>query len=151
MRKTCCSLAFLFILISVHVHSDESPLLGFFPQNRAEEQKYESLFLSTPSPEKARKWLRWLTEEPHPAGTEADKKTAEYVRDKLKEFGIEAEIVPYEVYLNYPKSASLLLTVPRKEELSLREKGETLDKDSYSESAYPAFHGYGASGKASGQ
>src|SRR3990172_1482304 len=78
-------------------------MLGFFPQSREAEKKYEAIFMNTPSPDSARKWLRWLTEEPHVAGTEADRRTAEYVRDRLKEFGLSAELVEYEVYLNYPK------------------------------------------------
>src|SRR5437667_461335 len=40
---------------------------------------------------------------------------------------------------------------PAAAELSLREEGYARDKDSYSQAAFPAFHGYGASGKASGQ
>src|SRR5262249_15941288 len=90
-------------------------------------------------------------EEPHPASTPADRKTAEYVRDRFIEFGLETEIVPYEVYLNVPKSQSLTLLVPEKVELSLREEGIPKDKDSYSTDAYQAFHGYGAWGDVRGQ
>jgi N-acetylated-alpha-linked acidic dipeptidase len=46
---------------------------------------------------------------------------------------------------------SLRLTKPEAADLSLREEGYPRDKDSYSETAFPAFHGYGASGRAAGQ
>ena len=55
-----------------------------------------------PTPDAARSWLRTLTEEPHVAGTPADHKTAVFVRDKLREWGWQAEIAEYEVLLNYP-------------------------------------------------
>ncbi|HXH27518.1 MAG TPA: M28 family metallopeptidase, partial [Candidatus Polarisedimenticolia bacterium] len=108
-------------------------------------------FLGTPSPQRARGWLKTLTEEPHVAGTPEGKRLAEYVRDRMRDFGLSAELVPYEVLLNYPKSVSLRLLKPEPMELSLREAGLTRDKDSWSEAAFPAFHGYGASGHASGQ
>ena len=58
--------------------------------------------MAVPTPDAARSWLRTLTEEPHVAGTEADHKTALFVRDKLREWGWQVEIAEYEVLLNYP-------------------------------------------------
>ena len=111
----------------------------------------EEIVLATPSPAKARAWLVRLTEEPHVAGTEQEKKVAHWVHDRLAEFGLEAEIVHYDVFLNHPKHVALRLTRPVEEELSLIEDIIPGDKDSGPHGAFPAFHGYGASGKASGQ
>ena len=111
----------------------------------------EKVFLDTPSPERARQWLVALTEEPHVAGTEAERKVAEWVADRFKEFGLAVETVKYDVFLNHPKKVSLRMTLPRQEELSLIEDVYTKDKDSGPQGQFPAFHGYGASGKASGQ
>ncbi|PYS97449.1 MAG: aminopeptidase [Acidobacteria bacterium] len=127
------------------------PRIGFFAASRDPQARAEAALLRTPTPEQERAWLRALTEEPHVAGTPEDRKTAEYVRDRLQEFGLKTEIVPYEILLNYPKTVSLRLLAPEAAELSLREEGYARDKDSYSQAAFPAFHGYGASGKASGQ
>src|SRR5262245_18189489 len=126
-------------------------LLGFLAGSREAEKKAENDLLATPTPERARGWLRALTEEPHVAGTPQGKKVAEYVRDRLVEFGLKAEMVTYDIWLNLPQAVSLKLLKPEAATLSLREDGDLRDKDSYSEDAYPAFHGYGASGKASGQ
>jgi N-acetylated-alpha-linked acidic dipeptidase len=112
---------------------------------------FEKVFLDTPTPENARKWLFQLTEEPHVAGTPAEKKVADWVQGKFKEFGLEVGAVKYDVFLNHPKSVSLKMTAPRNEELSLMEDSIPQDKDSTSRGQFPAFHGYGASGKASGQ
>ena len=123
---------------------------GFFAASREAQTKAERAFLETPAPERARRWLFALTEEPHVAGTPQEKKLAEYVLARLKEFGLDAEIVRYDVFLNHPKSVSLKLTTPVETELSLREEPYDVDKDSTSRGMFPAFHGYGASGKAAG-
>ena len=130
---------------------EPQPRIGFFAASREAEARAETVLLKTPTPERARAWLRALTEEPHVAGTPEDRKTAEYVRDRLVELGLKAEMITYEVLLNYPKSVSLRMLKPEPAELALREEGYLRDKDSYSEAAFPAFHGYGASGRATGQ
>ncbi len=136
-----------------------TPPLGFFPASRAAQAKAEALALGVPTPENARAWLRTLTEEPHVAGTRADYRTAIFVRDKLREWGWKADLAEYEVLLNYPKKVAhgvsispyLKLIRPDAKELSLNEQPNTADKDSASPLAFPAFHGYGVSGEATGQ
>jgi len=127
----------------------ESPL-GFAPGSREAELKAEKVLLDTPAPDKARRLLAALTAEPHVAGTLQEKKEAEYVRDRLKEFGLEVETVQYDVFLNHPKSVSLKLVQPVEMPLSLQEEPEARDKDSGPRGMFPAFHGYGASGHAEG-
>jgi N-acetylated-alpha-linked acidic dipeptidase len=127
------------------------PRLGFFPASLPGQERFEEIFLAVPTPERSEQWLRTLTEEPHVAGTPAEKNLAEMVRDRLKEFGLEASMTSYSVLLNHPKSASLKLVEPALQELSLVETGYLRDKDSYSSDVFPAFHGYGASGAATGQ
>jgi N-acetylated-alpha-linked acidic dipeptidase len=123
---------------------------GFFTASREAEARAEKAFLDTPAPERARQWLFALTEEPHVAGTPQEKKVAEYVLARFKEFGLEAGLQRYDVFLNHPKSVSLKLTAPVELELSLREEPYDVDKDSTARGMFPAFHGYGASGHAAG-
>jgi N-acetylated-alpha-linked acidic dipeptidase len=111
----------------------------------------EKIFMDTPSPEKARQWLAALNEEPHVAGTEAEHKVALWVTDRFNEFGLATEIVRYDVFLNHPKHVALRMTIPQQAELSLVEDVYSRDKDSSALGHFPAFHGYGASGKAGGQ
>ena len=92
-----------------------------------------------------------LSQEPHVAGTPAEKKVADYVLARFKEFGIDAEMVRYDVFLNHPKHVSLRIVSPVEEELKLREEPYDVDKDSTQEGMFPGFHGYGASGKAEGE
>jgi N-acetylated-alpha-linked acidic dipeptidase len=137
--------------------SDEVPSgpLGFTPASLPAQAKAEAQALIVPTPEKARAWLRTLTEEPHVAGTLADYKTAVFVRDKLQEWGWKADLAEYEVLLNYPVvgpgSPSLELIRPAAKALPLMEDPLNADKDSASPAAWPAFHGYGISGDVQGQ
>ena len=47
--------------------------------------------------------LKTLTLEPHLAGSPEDHRTAEYVAGKFRAAGLDTQIVPYRVLLNYPK------------------------------------------------
>jgi len=129
-----------------------SPPLGFTPGSAARELEAEAEALSIPTPENARKWLRRLTEEPHVAGTPADHETAIFVRDLLKEWGWKTDVVSYEVLLNYPSDTPFLkLSRPVAKTLNMDEEPVSIDKDSASGVAFPAFHGYGVSGSAQGE
>ena len=88
------------------------PRLGFLAASRDAERQAEIHMLAAPRPDRARAWLRALTEEPHVAGTPQGKKVAEYVRDRLLEMGLKAELVPYDIWLNLPASVSLKLLKP---------------------------------------
>ncbi len=80
-----------------------APAIGFAPRTFESKQcAAEARALAVPTPENARRWLRTLTAEPHVAGTEADHKTALFVRDQLREWGWKADLVELEVLLNYP-------------------------------------------------
>ena len=106
-----------------------------------------------PTPERARGWLRSLTEEPHVAGTPADYKTALMVRDNLREWGWQADLAEYEVLLNYPIPGTVKLEIvgANYRTLKITEDAFPGDKDSASADAFPAFHGYGVSGDVTGQ
>jgi N-acetylated-alpha-linked acidic dipeptidase len=127
-------------------------LIGFSPRSVEKQRVAESHALTIPTPENARKWLRTLTAEPHVAGTPADYKTAEFVRDKLREWGWKADLVELEILLNYPQlPPTLSLTRPASKALDVDEAPIASDKDSASSNAFGAFNGYGVSGVAGGQ
>jgi N-acetylated-alpha-linked acidic dipeptidase len=125
--------------------------LGFAAGSIEAQAKAEKVVVETVTPASARTWLAALTEEPHVAGTPAEKRVADYVLARFKEFGLSAEQVRYDVFLNHPKQVSLELVSPVIEKLKLREDPYDVDKDSSSDGMFPAFHGYGASGSAEGQ
>jgi N-acetylated-alpha-linked acidic dipeptidase len=122
-------------------------LEGFTPADSAVERALEDRFRAIPRPERAREHLRQLTKEPHVAGTQEDHQTALYVRDRLREYGIDAELKEYQVLLPYPKMPTVLeLVAPRRERLRLQEAAIPEDPTSSSRKIIPLFNGYSASG-----
>jgi len=87
-----------------------APILGF--RDVAAEQDVEKRFLAIPDPKRAEEHLRILTQVPHIAGSNEDKATAEYVAQKFRESGLDAEIVEYKVWMNYPAEISVDLIAP---------------------------------------
>ncbi len=126
-------------------------LTGFAPSAIDAELARESRVADTIRPDSLRRHLRLLTEEPHVAGTPADRATAEYVRQRLAAYGWETRIEAVPVWLNYPKVSRLELIEPVAETLAVREKGIPHDKDSHDADVFDAFNGYSASGEATGQ
>jgi N-acetylated-alpha-linked acidic dipeptidase len=93
----------------------------------ANESALEQAFLAVPSAHLAGEELRILTAQPHVAGTPEDHATALYVASKFREAGLETQIVPYRVLLNWPKvvrvqaydaAGKLLMTGPTREHVS---------------------------------
>jgi N-acetylated-alpha-linked acidic dipeptidase len=91
------------------------------------EAKLESQFLAVPDPKLAGGDLKTLTAEPHLAGTPEDLKTAEFVARKFRAAGLDTQIVPYRVLLDYPKvvrveawdeAGHLLITGPNREHVN---------------------------------
>ncbi len=126
----------------------EATPLGFAPERARLRPTPKALALAVPTPDAARGWLRRLTQEPHVAGTEADHKTALFVRDKLRSWGWTADLAEYEVLLNYGIGVPKLeLLRPTKLKLPLIEKTHRADKDASGDVLNTVFHGYGVSGR----
>ncbi|HVG31255.1 MAG TPA: M28 family metallopeptidase [Pyrinomonadaceae bacterium] len=122
-------------------------LEGFTPADSAVERALEERFRAIPKPESAREHLRQLTKEPHVAGTQEDYQTAVYVRDRMREYGVNAELKEYQVLLPFPKTPTVLeLVAPRRERLRLQEAVVAEDPTSSSRKIVPLFNGYSASG-----
>ncbi len=126
-------------------------LTGFDAAGAAAELAREGAMAALMRPDTLRRHLRILTEEPHVAGTPADRATAEYVRQRLAAYGWDARIVEIPVWINYPRESKLELVEPVQEPLAVRETGVMWDKDGTSSAVFDAFHGYSASGDVTAQ
>ena len=133
----------------------------------------QKVLLETPSGDKAREWSQYYTAGPHLAGKNLSQ--AIWTKEKWQEFGIRStEIVPYDVYINYPVGHRLALLEASDDrgktsmakrnaragnkaaykvryECSLEE--DVLEEDSTSglENRIPTFHGYSANGNVTAQ
>ncbi|KIV96080.1 hypothetical protein PV10_03660 [Exophiala mesophila] len=106
----------------------------------------EQILLQTPNPDRARSWSQYYTAGPHLAGKNLSQ--AIWTRDRWQEFGLEADIVAYDVYINYPLSHRLALLKHGKVqyEASLEEDILPDDPTTSLTDRIPTFHGYSASG-----
>jgi N-acetylated-alpha-linked acidic dipeptidase len=106
----------------------------------------QQILIETPDESKAEEWSKYYTSGPHLAGKNLSQ--AEWTRDRWEEFGIQSEVVAYDVYINYPVGHRLALLEGDevKHEFNLEE--DVLEDDSTTglEDRVPTFHGYSASG-----
>jgi N-acetylated-alpha-linked acidic dipeptidase len=139
------------ITLATPVTFAQTSIDGFSPERAAAERRWEEQFRAVPDPKSAREHLRRLTAEPHIAGTKEDYATAIYVRDQLRSYGLNADLKEYEVWLNYPKTASVLeLITNRRQPLSVKEAVVPGDPTSSNPKITPLFNGYAASGDVTG-
>jgi N-acetylated-alpha-linked acidic dipeptidase len=118
----------------------------------------EHAFLKIPDAASARRNLRFITSEPHVAGTEGDWKMARFVANEFSSSGIpDVSIFELKAALNYPRTAPqvrLLSTIEKNDNggpkilfnASLTENIEDSDETSDTFWRNHTFHGYSPSG-----
>jgi N-acetylated-alpha-linked acidic dipeptidase len=127
--------------------SQASAIDGFTADRVAAERRWEEQFRAVPTSRSAREHLRRLTLEPHIAGSKEDYATAVYVRDQLRSYGLPAELKEYDVWLNYPRTPSVLeLITARRQQLNTHEAVVPGDPTSSNPKITPLFNGYSANG-----
>ena len=122
------------------------------------EAKLEEKFLAVPDAKLAGEELKTLTTEPHLAATPEDHRTAEYVAGKFRAAGLDTQIVPYRVLLNYPKVVHVeawdeaghpLMTGPTREHVG--SAGQGADPQQDDPRIVMPFNSSSASGDVTGQ
>lgn len=110
----------------------------------------------TPEPAMARSWSQYYTAGPHLAGKNLSQ--AVQTMEWWQEFGIHAEIVSYDVYINYPVGHGLKLQekngngeIKTVFEATLEEDILEDDPTTSLDIRVPTFHGYSASGNVTAQ
>ena len=144
----------LFLLLAAAAapafDGNDEPLRGFTPKHSRAQRKLEAKFLSVPDPKQAETHHRILTQEPHVAGSPADRRTAEYVLEQFRSFGLEAEIEEFHVLLSEPGRIKLDLLAPKRFSGPSPEFVEA-DPASHDKRTLPGFNGYSASGDVTGE
>ncbi|KAI9486684.1 MAG: hypothetical protein EXX96DRAFT_550094 [Benjaminiella poitrasii] len=114
----------------------------------------EQMMIDLPSTKRLRNYLYNYTSEPHLAGTQSDKRQAEWTRDKFTEFGIpDTKIETYYPLLNYPVSHRLaIVSGPEylRYNATLKESPVDEDPSTADPDIVSLFHGYSKNGTASG-
>ncbi|RWR82142.1 putative glutamate carboxypeptidase 2 isoform X1 [Cinnamomum micranthum f. kanehirae] len=110
-------------------HNSKNPLL------------FQQIFLNSSDNATLSSFLRFLTRQPHVAGTPAAQNTAHYVLSQLQASGLKTHVSDYKALLSYPAHASLSVHYSNgtSKELPLLEAGETGP-------VVPPYHAYSPSG-----
>ena len=138
----------LFLSVAVlGAPADYAPITGFSPsaamQENATEQRYRSLI----STDRISKFHRYLTSEPHPAGSPRNNELAQWIAAQWREQGLEdVTIHEYDVLNSTPREVSLEMIAPKRYRAVLREVPYDVDPDTKNPNVSGAYLGYSASG-----
>ncbi len=120
---------------------------GFASQRASAQQQWEQKLQRLPDAESAERHLRALTASPHMAGTPGSRRVAEYIRDTLRGYGWQAELVSYRVLLPQPAQVHLELVAPQTVLLARPEEPVEFDPSSFDANAVMGFNAYSPSGE----
>jgi N-acetylated-alpha-linked acidic dipeptidase len=137
------------LVLAVPARGQTTP--GYSQQAASAERAAEASAIQRPSASMASTYSRFLSLQPHMAGTPAQARTRDYVISKMKSWGLETDVRTYSVWMPHPVSTRLWRITPNPIELNLVEGPVGEDTTS---SAFPqvlAFNGYGAAGDVSGE
>ena len=124
---------------------------GFAPDSLAAQRRAEARFLGLPSTSRLRDLHRYLTAEPHVAGSARNRHLADWQREQWIAWGLEdVHVVTHDVLLPYPQEVRVEMTAPRPWRASLREDVVAADPDT-AQNPGPTSHAFSASGDVTGE
>src|SRR5207244_6226220 len=137
------------VALAIPVAAQTTP--GYSPPSAAVERAAEADVISKPSPDQASAHSRFLSLQPHMAGTPAQARTRDYVIAQMKSWGLETEVRAYKVWMPHPVSTRVWRVSPDPIELKLQEGPIAEDTTSVAYPQVMAFNGYGAAGDVQGE
>lgn len=124
---------------------------GYSPQSATAERATEADVITRPSPTVASAHSKFLSLQPHMAGTPAQARTRDYVVSQMKSWGLETEVRSYRIWMPHPLSTRVWRISPNPTELNLQEGPIPEDTTSVSFPQVMPFNGYGAAGDVRGE
>ena len=107
---------------------------------------WEEKLRSIPKAENLKEYMKKLTAEPHHIGSAAGKRYAEWMRDLMKDWGLDAKLEEFDVLFPTPKERVVELVVPEKYQAKLKEPVLAEDPDSGDENQLPTYNAYSGDG-----
>jgi N-acetylated-alpha-linked acidic dipeptidase len=130
------------------VAAEVARMMGFSASGAAAEAAVETQFRGMASAESISKFHRYLTAEPHPAGSARNNELAQWVAEQWREQGLEdVTIHEYDVLHSAPRQILLEMVKPKRYVAGLREDPYEVDPDTKNPKADGAYLGYSASGE----
>src|ERR1022692_4046516 len=135
-------------LLSPAAFSAESGTLrGFSTESTRTERDWETKFRAVPDPANLRSYMQRLAARPHHVGSPYDKENAEWILSKFKEWGLDAQIEPFDVLFPTPKERSLELVEPTHFTAKLEEPTVGTDPtSSQHQEQLPTYNAYSIDG-----
>lgn len=124
------------------------PISGFTSHSARKQAALEQKFKARISRQQERKFHRYLTAEPHPAGSERNHELAQYIAETWRQQGLEdVTIRQYDVLNSFPRATSLEMVSPVSYKAEMREAGYAEDPDTQNPRVKSAYLGLSASGE----
>jgi N-acetylated-alpha-linked acidic dipeptidase len=137
-----------FAALALAAAPDLAKISGFSPQAAAQEVITENSFRESISTPEIIQFHRYLTAEPHPAGSARNNELAQWMAEQWRQQGLEDVTVhQYDVLNSSPREISLEMVKPVAYRASLREAPDDADPDTKNPKVDGAYLGYSASGE----
>jgi N-acetylated-alpha-linked acidic dipeptidase len=149
MRRACLvvSLVSLSCLLLSAATNDDRPLAGYSVESASAERTWESKFRALPSAENQREYSQRLSARPHHLGSPYDQDNAEWLRAKLKGWGLDAQIETFDVLFPTPKERLVELIEPTRFTATLQEPPVAVDPTSNQQAEQlPTYNAYSVDG-----
>jgi N-acetylated-alpha-linked acidic dipeptidase len=144
----CGAIIALLSATAVAWASDVAKISGFSGQGAATENTTEHAFRDAISVNEILLFHRYLTAEPHPAGSPRNNELAKWVAEQWRTQGLEdVTIHEYDVLNSSPREIALEMIKPKYHRAGLREDAYRVDPDTSNPKVDGAYLGYSASGE----
>jgi N-acetylated-alpha-linked acidic dipeptidase len=131
--------------------STPAALLGFTPKSTVTEQDWEKRFRAIPEAQRIHANMVQLASHPHNVGSEAQRKNAEWLVARYKEWGWEAHIEQFDVLYPTPKARVLEMVSPTAFTAKLDEPPLAPDPYTHEKATQlPGYNIYSADGDVTG-
>jgi N-acetylated-alpha-linked acidic dipeptidase len=144
-----CSVAgVLSAALALAAAPDLAKISGFSQRTAAQEIITENSFRESVSTPEIIQFHRYLTAEPHPAGSARNNELAQWVAEQWRQQGLEDVTVhQYDVLGSSPRKISLEMVKPTEYHALLLEAPDDVDPDTRNPKVDGAYLGYSASGE----
>ena len=145
--------ASVFALLTLAARWQERPPLmrGFSATSAARERALEAELSRRVSRDSVGAFFKYLTAEPHPAGSARNKVLADFVAARFRQYGLEdVRMHRYDVLLPWPREVKVEMTAPTRYVASLKEDAYPQDPQTAQDPG-PTYLGMSASGDVTGE
>ena len=130
---------------------NEPPIRGFSSSAARAQREIETALATRLSRDSTGAFFRYLTAEPHAAGTARNRHLAEWIAERYRAYGLEdVKLHKYDVLLPWPTHVSVTMTAPTHFEATLKEDAVDGDPDTRLDPG-PTYFGMSGSGDVSGE